>query len=190
MLRNPDVLYQVGCCLRKTTAEILADHGLRVPERGLVTHKGPDYECENCESLWVYLEGTNPIVPLNGARSDSCTDPKTRNYVVELAYPACTEEITPCNAEPGCVEGADGCWEVDPQIGDGKCVGDSRPTVQQETAYIWRARYAIEQELACRVKCCLEDCSGVRCEGTELTASTGLTEGGCAIMVFNLSVTW
>ena len=57
-LSNPDVIFQVACCLHKAASELLGEYGLIVPERGGITHKGPDYHCEDCTSLWVWAEGS------------------------------------------------------------------------------------------------------------------------------------
>lgn len=188
-MRNPDALYQIACCLRSSAAKVLEDHDLRVPERGGITHKGPDYECENCESLWVWMEDTLPAITLTD--DGKCSDPKQRVFVVELALPVCTEALTPCGEQSMvCETDENGCAIADPKIGDGKCLAGERPTVLQETAYIWRARYVLESELACAAQCCIEDCACLRCNRAELLSVSEETQGGCSFLTFRIGLTW
>lgn len=191
--RDMDVFYKVACCLHDSAKAILAEAGLKVPDKGFPTHKGPDYECEDCTSLWAWMDSTvnlNPGFP----GEDSCSEPLSRTFFVELAYPVCTEGINPCHSDDeGCTPDPDsdcGCALIDPRLGDGKCAKGNRPTVTQETQYIWRARYVLEACLAEVAKCCLLDCGQKRCTGTRLVSTEEVTEGGCSFLRFAVEVTW
>ena len=188
-LRDVHSLSKVAHCLRAAAVRTLEGNGLRAPVRGGVTHKGPDYECENCESLWVWLDATVPAPTINPPTK--CDRPMQRNFIVELAYPVCTEKIGPCDDDQFNDQfDEDGCLIPDPRIGDGKCVGDSRPTIAEETQYVWAARYSIETELACAAVACVEDCAGLRCDSVVISDVAETVEGGCSFLTFNIAIVW
>lgn len=183
---NIHSVYQVACCIRTTAAQILETHELHVPQYGGVSHKGPDLEC--CDYLTVWWDNTEPKFGVAG--EDKCSDPKTRVFVVELGLPVCTEQIELCKKpDQFCDTDDDGCFIPDPVLGDGEC-GKNAPTLDQETAAIWAARYLLEEEIPCAIECCIRDCALGRCRSVTLQSTISETQGGCSMTQIRFEVVW
>jgi len=213
-ITKPLRMYEISCCFFTAIVDLIHEAGL-TPEHlleaqdgepdpvpiwpGGVSHKGPDLECEDCTSIWVTWGSTvkPPQVQLDG----KCSHELTRTFQVILALPVCTEEISPCSDDqPNCLahEPQDGedpddwtlpCFDIEPKIGNGKCSKKERPTIAEETAFIYAVRDLLETKLACEAECCIQDCAGMRCKSSAMTSSEYVVEGGCAIMTFNIEVT-
>lgn len=190
--------YSVACCVYNAVADALIEAGLRVPERGGVTHKlDGDWECEDCESLWVWWSDTaNPT----GEIKPGCRIQYERTYTILLAWNVCTERMDPCSYDPNAPAGKcgdeneDGCADVPtPQIGEGgKCVDNDGLTVGSEAAWIWAARYAIERLVPHNLACCLRECASTPqgCTPTSLQLVNSDVEGGCSFTQFSVRFRW
>lgn len=193
-LRNPDPMWKIACCADEALLDLLTEHGLHAPETGGPTHKGEgDYNCT--PARWLWWETTTPRISPTGVQPE-CEEPKTRELVIELVYPVCTENIDPCGANNSCCgddEDCDGgCPEPDPKLMTGAtlCEGETKPTVSEESAYIWRARYVMETKLGPAIRCCVQECAGLRCDGVSFVSMTQATEGAASFLQLRLGVTW
>lgn len=176
---------------------------LNTPKHGGPSHAGPDF-C--CDSLWVWM--TDSLEAIGTAPTeDPCSSQMVHEFKVLLAIPACSEgalgRTKDCQpVEDVCAIDPDtGCPQPDHKVGtncgDGdQLVDGDRPTASQESAYIWRARSLMTQNLACAVTCCVaprgmnEPCAQISCRGMTLTSVTQETEGGCAYLEFTLQARW
>lgn len=209
-LTKPLRMYEISCCFFTAIVDLIHEAGFSPPQvldedgeptewAGGVSHKGPDLECEDCTSIWITWGPT--VKPPQLQPDGKCSHELTRTFEVIVALPVCTEEISPCSEEqPNCLahEPQDGedphdwklpCFDIEPKIGNGKCSKKTRPTIAEETAFIYAVRDLLETKLACEAECCIQECAGMRCKSSSMTSSDYSVEGGCAIMSFNVEVT-
>jgi uncharacterized protein YuzB (UPF0349 family) len=187
-----DDLYLIACCIERELLDLIEeDPILEVPKYGGITHAGEGF-C--CDSLWIMLQPlaiAGDFVP----GQDKCASSVTERFDIVWGIPACSEGafFTDCDQSlERCYDDeTEGCPEPDHAIGDGQCGEGERPSVLQETAYIWRARSLLRRELACRVQCCASGdggCVSVRCQSIRATAINEVTEGGCSYLTLTLEV--
>lgn len=189
MLNQPDQLQRVACCLLKVAAEVLEEHGLSVPAKQIPSHKGLDDHCENCEGMFASIESSIQADEVFGER---CVDMRAWTFRLDILRQVCTEDID-CEQASGCGEPDEdtGCCEDIPVTAEPEpCSQSPKPTVAEESARFWRERYVIEKELVDRMKCCLEECHRIRCQGIALGIVTEATEGNCHYLSAELVISF
>ena len=183
-----DDLFSLACCVQSQVLELIdEDPILQTPKYGGITHAGEGF-C--CDSLWITVDPT-VLDPAIQPGQDKCASSVTERIRIIWGIPACSERLffEDCDEDLEPCVTVDGCPEPSHAIGDGKC-GQSTPSVQDESAYIWRARSLLRRELGCRVQCCADGSNGqcvpVRCHSIKIAEITQNTEGACAYLEFVL----
>lgn len=190
--RTTNPVYQAACCLWSAAGLALEEAGLRIPERGGVTHKNDgDFACEDCESLWVWWEDSVAI-----ESSAACVKKFDRTFKILLAWNVCSERLDPCADNPGaggCGDGTTPCPEPPtPLVGGPNDCGSKDVTTGSETSWIWLARYAIETRLSALVCECISGCGSIplSCDAANVTSATSTVQGGCSFTEFTVTLRW
>lgn len=112
MVTKPDRLSEAACCVISAVKTVLERHGIPIPERQAISHKGLDDECADCSGIFVSSPSSTSAEVVNP--DGKCVKVRQFRFQIDVLRKVCTEAIDPCGDQYG------GCDEtVDNPLPDG-----------------------------------------------------------------------
>lgn len=201
MVTKPDRLSEAACCVISAVKTVLERHGIPIPERQAISHKGLDDECADCSGIFVSSPSSTSAEVVNP--DGKCVKVRQFRFQIDVLRKVCTEAIDPCGDQyGGCDETVDNPLPDGPDLDEPCCkpppfrlppelceepTGEPY-TVMDETVYFWRERYVLEKELCHEIKCCLERCHLISCREIDLGEVFEETLGGCHYLTLSLDL--
>lgn len=188
LLKNPDMLTLAGQQLVHAARAQIEAHGLPAHTKGGYTANGPDWTCEDCSGLYVWLgPDSNPLLD----NEEKCNT--QRDWTFRLATGRCVMD-TPgdCNtgnygAPVGDIQ--DACVLPPPLVRE-QCKDPKQEgvTTATEAAFLWRERYVLSKTLGKAWACWMQECGVRNCKTAVVEATLPLTEGNCHIVEYTLTL--